>query len=142
MTSRDLLDLIQIGRPLGEMADEGDAPAAQLAVQRWVDRVEIRSRIGAFEMAEAHVRVGMVDRRDFDLRLVEAASSAGVDVREATIAGLAAGLVFGIQDALTRQTLEILQGHPVTVLLTNWPPYCLLGAGIVGLVAAGASVGR
>ena len=51
----------------------------------------------------------------------------------AVLAGLAAGLVFGIQDALTRQTLEILQGHPITVLLTNWPPYCLLGAGIVGL---------
>ena len=39
----------------------------------------------------------------------------------------------GIQDALTRQTLEILQGHPITVLLTTWPPYCLLAAGIVGL---------
>jgi len=51
----------------------------------------------------------------------------------ATLTGLAAGLVFGIQDALTRQTLEVLQGHPVTVLLTNWAPYGLLGAGIVGL---------
>jgi hypothetical protein len=51
----------------------------------------------------------------------------------ATLIGLAAGLVFGIQDALTRQTLEILQGHPLTALLTTWPPYCLLGAGIVGL---------
>jgi len=51
----------------------------------------------------------------------------------AVLVGLAAGLVFGIQDALTRQTLEILQGHPVSVLLTNWAPYCLLGAGIVGL---------
>jgi drug/metabolite transporter (DMT)-like permease len=51
----------------------------------------------------------------------------------ATLIGLAAGLVFGIQDALTRQTLEILQGHPITVLFTNWAPYCLLGAGIVGL---------
>jgi drug/metabolite transporter (DMT)-like permease len=51
----------------------------------------------------------------------------------ATLTGLAAGLVFGIQDALTRQTLEILQGHPLTVLFTTWPPYCLLGAGIVGL---------
>ncbi|MGH3195855.1 MAG: DMT family transporter [Streptosporangiaceae bacterium] len=51
----------------------------------------------------------------------------------ATLTGLAAGLVFGIQDALTRQTLEILQGHPITVLLSTWPPYCLLGAGIVGL---------
>ena len=51
----------------------------------------------------------------------------------ATLIGLAAGLVFGIQDALTRQTLEILQGHPLTALFTNWPPYCLLGAGIAGL---------
>ena len=51
----------------------------------------------------------------------------------ATLTGLAAGLVFGIQDALTRQTLEILQGHPVTVLLSTWPPYCLLATGIVGL---------
>jgi uncharacterized membrane protein len=51
----------------------------------------------------------------------------------AILTGLAAGLVFGIQDALTRQTLEVLQGHPVTVLFTNWPPYCLLATGIVGL---------
>lgn len=51
----------------------------------------------------------------------------------ATLTGLAAGLVLGIQDALTRQTLEILQGHPLSVLVTTWPPYCLLGAGIVGL---------
>lgn len=51
----------------------------------------------------------------------------------AMLTGTGAGLVFGIQDALTRQTLEILQGHPITVLFTNWAPYCLLGAGIVGL---------
>src|SRR6202012_1576177 len=51
----------------------------------------------------------------------------------ATLTGLGAGLVFGIQDALTRQTLELLQGHPITVLFTNWASFCLLGAGIVGL---------
>ncbi len=51
----------------------------------------------------------------------------------ASLTGLAAGLVFGIQDALTRQTLEILQGHPISVLLSTWPPYCLLATGIVGL---------
>ena len=51
----------------------------------------------------------------------------------AVLTGLAAGLVFGIQDALTRQTLQIAQGHPLTVLFTTWAPYCLLGAGIVGL---------
>jgi drug/metabolite transporter (DMT)-like permease len=51
----------------------------------------------------------------------------------ATLTGLSAGLVFGIQDALTRQTLEILQRHPFTHLFTVWPPYCLVGAGIVGV---------
>jgi hypothetical protein len=51
----------------------------------------------------------------------------------ATLTGLAAGLVFGIQDALTRQTLEILQAHSFPALLTSWPAYALAGAGIVGL---------
>jgi drug/metabolite transporter (DMT)-like permease len=51
----------------------------------------------------------------------------------ATLTGLGAGLVFGIQDALTRQTLEILQRHPFTHLFTVWPVYCLLATGIVGL---------
>jgi drug/metabolite transporter (DMT)-like permease len=51
----------------------------------------------------------------------------------ATLTGLAAGLVFGIQDALTRQTLTSLQGNPWTVLFTTWAPYALVGAGIVGI---------
>jgi drug/metabolite transporter (DMT)-like permease len=51
----------------------------------------------------------------------------------ATLTGLGAGLVFGIQDALTRQTLEILQTYPWTHLFVVWPPYCLVGAGITGI---------
>jgi drug/metabolite transporter (DMT)-like permease len=51
----------------------------------------------------------------------------------ATLTGLGAGLVFGIQDALTRQTLEILQGNSFAALFSNWAPYCLVGAGIVGI---------
>ena len=51
----------------------------------------------------------------------------------ATLTGLGAGLVFGIQDALTRQTLDILQGNSFTVLFSNWAPYALVGAGIVGI---------
>jgi drug/metabolite transporter (DMT)-like permease len=51
----------------------------------------------------------------------------------ATLTGLGAGLVLGIQDAFTRQALEGLQGNPVTVLFTTWPAYALLGAGIIGL---------
>jgi hypothetical protein len=51
----------------------------------------------------------------------------------ATLTGLAAGLVFGIQDALTRQTLTGLQGNSWTVLFTTWSVYALIGAGIVGI---------
>jgi drug/metabolite transporter (DMT)-like permease len=51
----------------------------------------------------------------------------------ATLTGLGAGLVFGIQDALTRQTLTGLQGNSWTVLFTTWSAYALVGAGIVGI---------
>jgi drug/metabolite transporter (DMT)-like permease len=52
----------------------------------------------------------------------------------ASLTGLGAGLVFGIQDALTRQTLEVLQqGNSITILFTTWSAYALLGAGIVGV---------
>jgi len=51
----------------------------------------------------------------------------------ATLTGLAAGLVFGIQDALTRQTLTGLQFNSWTVLFSTWSAYALVGAGIVGI---------
>ncbi|MGH3228944.1 MAG: DMT family transporter [Streptosporangiaceae bacterium] len=51
----------------------------------------------------------------------------------ATLTGLAAGLVFGVQDALTRQTLEGLQFNSWTVLFSTWSAYALVGAGIVGI---------
>jgi drug/metabolite transporter (DMT)-like permease len=51
----------------------------------------------------------------------------------ATLTGVGAGLVFGIQDALTRQTLTGLQGNSWTVLFTTWSAYALLGAGIAGI---------
>ena len=47
----------------------------------------------------------------------------------AALTGTAAGLVLGIQDALTRQTLEALQGNSFTVLFSTWPAYALVGAG-------------
>jgi hypothetical protein len=49
------------------------------------------------------------------------------------LTGAGAGLVFGIQDALTRQTLEILSRDGVGELFTHWPPYALIGAGAVGI---------
>jgi hypothetical protein len=51
----------------------------------------------------------------------------------ALLTGVAAGLVFGIQDALTRQTLEALQSGGISALFTSWAPYALLGAGAVGI---------
>jgi hypothetical protein len=51
----------------------------------------------------------------------------------ALLAGIAAGLVYGIQDALTRQTLEVLQSGGISGLLTTWAPYALVAAGAVGI---------
>ena len=51
----------------------------------------------------------------------------------AMLTGLGAGLVFGIQDALTRQTLQILQSNGISALFTTWAPYALLGAGVTGI---------
>jgi drug/metabolite transporter (DMT)-like permease len=51
----------------------------------------------------------------------------------ATLTGTAAGLVFGIADALTRQTVHVVDAHSFTALLTTWPGYSLIGANLVGL---------
>ncbi|MGD0933578.1 MAG: DMT family transporter [Streptosporangiaceae bacterium] len=54
--------------------------------------------------------------------------------RRATWTGLGAGLVFGIQDALTRQTLQILQNHGISGMLQSWSAYCLVATGAVGIL--------
>jgi drug/metabolite transporter (DMT)-like permease len=51
----------------------------------------------------------------------------------AMLTGACAGLVFGIQDALTRQTLEILSSSGVGAMFTTWAPYALVGAGATGI---------
>jgi hypothetical protein len=51
----------------------------------------------------------------------------------AMLTGAGAGLVYGIQDALTRQTLEILQSSGISALFTTWAPYALVGAGAIGI---------
>jgi drug/metabolite transporter (DMT)-like permease len=53
--------------------------------------------------------------------------------QRATLTGLASGLVFGISDALTRSTLEIVSAHGVLAALTSWPAYCLAVATLVAL---------
>ncbi len=64
--------------------------------------------------------------------LVQAGRRRSGDQR-ATLTGTGAGLVFGISDALTRRTMQILQTHPVMSLFTSWPAYCLVATGFVGL---------
>jgi len=51
----------------------------------------------------------------------------------AMLTGVGAGLIFGIQDALTRQTLQILQSNGWDNLVTSWAPYALVGAGAIGI---------
>ncbi|HEY5394477.1 MAG TPA: DMT family transporter [Trebonia sp.] len=51
----------------------------------------------------------------------------------AMLTGTAAGLIFGIQDALTRQTLQALHHYGFGGLLLHWPPYALVGAGALGI---------
>jgi drug/metabolite transporter (DMT)-like permease len=51
----------------------------------------------------------------------------------ATLTGAAAGLVFGIADALTRQTVLMMDSRPLSALLTSWPGYSLVGASLIGL---------
>jgi drug/metabolite transporter (DMT)-like permease len=51
----------------------------------------------------------------------------------AMLTGVGAGLVFGIQDALTRQTLQALHNAGFSGMLSTWAPYALVGAGATGI---------
>jgi hypothetical protein len=51
----------------------------------------------------------------------------------ALLTGIAGGMVYGIQDALTRQTLEALQSVGISGMLQTWAPYALVGAGAIGI---------
>ncbi|MGI9005459.1 MAG: DMT family transporter, partial [Streptosporangiaceae bacterium] len=51
----------------------------------------------------------------------------------ATLTGAGAGLLLGISDALTRRSVEIIDGHGLGTLLTTWPGYAVVGTAAVGL---------
>jgi drug/metabolite transporter (DMT)-like permease len=53
--------------------------------------------------------------------------------RRALLTGTAAGMTFGISDALTRGTLLILASHGLVAALTSWPAYSLAGASVLAL---------
>lgn len=52
--------------------------------------------------------------------------------QRALCTGLAAGLMLGISDALTRSTVRLLTGQPLLHLFTTWPAYCLIAVGATG----------
>ena len=51
----------------------------------------------------------------------------------ATLTGASAGLVFGLQDALTRSTVQGLDAHQIAGLVTSWSGYALLVSGVIAL---------
>jgi drug/metabolite transporter (DMT)-like permease len=51
----------------------------------------------------------------------------------ATLTGASAGLVFGLQDALTRRTVQELEAHQIAGLVTSWSGYALLVVGVIAL---------
>jgi drug/metabolite transporter (DMT)-like permease len=53
--------------------------------------------------------------------------------QRATLTGIAAGLIFGISDALTRRTVEIISSHSFLTALESWPAYCTVAASVLGL---------
>jgi drug/metabolite transporter (DMT)-like permease len=73
---------------------------------------------GAAVIAAAFAALGR--RRPDDLR--------------ATFTGASAGVIFGMQDALTRRVVQVLTGHQVAAaaLLTTWPGYVLIALGLIG----------
>jgi drug/metabolite transporter (DMT)-like permease len=53
--------------------------------------------------------------------------------QRAILTGIAAGLVFGISDALTRLTVQVASHHGLVAVLTSWPAWSLVGASVAGL---------
>jgi len=53
---------------------------------------------------------------------------------EATLLALAAGLLYGLQDALTRTASTRFERHGFLALVHSWPPYVVVAIGVVGLI--------
>src|SRR5215813_8688668 len=51
----------------------------------------------------------------------------------ATLTGAGGGLLLGIADALTRRSVEIVDGHGLGPLLTTWPGYMVICTAALGL---------
>lgn len=53
---------------------------------------------------------------------------------EAALLGLAAGLLYGLQDSLTRVCGEIIQDRGLALLPVSWQPYAVVIIGLTGMV--------
>ncbi len=56
-------------------------------------------------------------------------------LQAALLAAAAAGILYGLQDALTQRSLYVFRSG-LGALLTDWQPYALLAVAVVGLVLA------
>lgn len=54
---------------------------------------------------------------------------------QATILALGAGMLYGLQDALTQRTMALL-GHGVLAVLVNWPAFSVVAIAVVGILLA------
>ncbi|MCQ4043791.1 DMT family transporter [Streptantibioticus rubrisoli] len=52
----------------------------------------------------------------------------------ATVLACAAGLLYGLQDSLTRIASQIVGRHGITALFAHWQPYVVVCLGVTGLV--------
>jgi drug/metabolite transporter (DMT)-like permease len=53
--------------------------------------------------------------------------------QRATLTGLAAGLIFGVSDALTRSTLQTVSSHGIAAVMTSYPAYGLAAASVLAV---------
>ncbi|HEY3981856.1 MAG TPA: DMT family transporter [Streptosporangiaceae bacterium] len=96
-----------------------------LSVSRSVHAQEVHFGSTAYWPAAAGI--GLVA-----LLLVRAGRRRG-GLHRATLTGTASGLIFGISDALTRSTLQIVDAHGVLAVATTWPAYALAAASLLAV---------
>lgn len=56
-------------------------------------------------------------------------------IQQATILAAGAGMLYGLQDALTERTMAVL-GHGFVAVVVNWPAFALVAVAIVGMLLA------
>jgi drug/metabolite transporter (DMT)-like permease len=96
-----------------------------LSVSRSVRAQEVHFGSAAYWPAAAGIGV-------IALILVRAGRRRG-GLQRATLTGTASGLIFGISDALTRSTLQIVDARGVLAVAATWPAYALAAASLLAV---------